>query len=281
MGWLEDLKKSVQAKTSGAVRAITQSAPVRMAGRALGSSFVRPSIGFKPEIAGLVASEFLLPKDSPLKSLVDTGLYLGSGPLNITLGLAGSTPQSEDPFDNWQRLGYKSKDDMIRRTSAQAQLEAGDKARVPRVYIPDDYGPPRPVRYQDGNVYVGDYVVRRFDKPATPEVSSDPSTQGGTRSPASRRPVEERRPPVTREVPASPNPPTPQETRVAIENELLAQAAKAEKTSELMRQMIELGVTGGMEADNMRQWVSSNQGLAENLIRDRLGREERLSKEFS
>jgi len=51
--------------------------------------------------------------------------------------LEGSTPQSGDPYDNWQRLGYSSKDDMIRRVTRQAQIENSDLARGS-----EQYGPP-------------------------------------------------------------------------------------------------------------------------------------------
>jgi len=53
--------------------------------------------------------------------------------------LEGSTPQSGDPYDNWQRLGYSSKDDMIRRVTRQAQIENSDRARGS-----EQYGPPIP-----------------------------------------------------------------------------------------------------------------------------------------
>jgi len=53
--------------------------------------------------------------------------------------LEGSTPQSGDPYDNWQRLGYSSKDDMLRRVSRQAQIENSDRARGS-----EQYGPPIP-----------------------------------------------------------------------------------------------------------------------------------------
>jgi len=99
--------------------------------------------------------------------------------------------------------------------------------------------------------------------------------------PAAKRPSGSDTVPVSSTVPINPNPPKEEQTRVAVENELLEQAAKTERTSELMRQMVELGVTGGMTSDNMREWVGANQGLAENLIRDRLGRKERLAKEFA
>jgi len=54
-----------------------------------------------------------------------TGL---GGTLLMVSQLEGDTPQSADPFGNWQRLGYASKDDMMQKVSRQAQLESGDKA---------------------------------------------------------------------------------------------------------------------------------------------------------
>lgn len=39
------------------------------------------------------------------------------------LGISGSTPQGDGKFDNWQRLGYKSKADMIARVTIQEQKE--------------------------------------------------------------------------------------------------------------------------------------------------------------
>jgi hypothetical protein len=248
MSWLE----SLTSKVKSAVAPVLQSPPARMAGRALESTYTRPMIGFKPEIAGIIASE-LLPKENAGKHLLDAALYLASGPLNTSLGLAGSTPQGDDPYFRWKQLGYTSREDMVNRVAAQQSLEA---ARERSVYTADDYGPPRPVRYPGGDLVIGDYVVKRFDTPAADRPSGSDTV------------------PV-------PNLPKKEQTRAAVENELLEQAAKTERTSELLRQMVELGVTGGMSADNMREWVGANQGLAENLIRDRLGRKERLAKEFA
>lgn len=282
MGWFEDLRNNVgRAVTQNpVVRAVTQSPPARMAGRALKSSYVRPMIGFKPEIGGIILSEFL-PKESPAKALVDAGLYLTSGPLNMTLGLGGSTPQSDDPYGRWQQLGYGSREDMIQRIANQARLDQRGQVqnKLPGVYIADDYGPPRPVRYQDGGVMIGDYAVTRFDTPAQRELAAN-QPQRNVMPPASTRPVEERRSPVSGQVPPRTTASSGEQTRVAVENELLKRAADQERTAELMRRMIELDVAGGMTADNMRTWVSANPELAQNLIADRLGRKERLAKEF-
>lgn len=131
------------------------------------------------------------------------------------------------------------------------------------------------------------YEARRKEYEANLKKPPVAPETGGTQPvrdvvpPAVNRPSGSNTTPVSQTVPINPNPSKEDETRVAVENELLAQAAKSERTSELMRQMVELDVTGGMTADNMRQWVGANQGLAENLIRDRLGRKERLAKEFA
>lgn len=280
MSWLDDLKRSVQSRASQATRSITQSAPMRMAGRVLNSSFVRPTIGFRPEIAGIVASE-LLPKENPVKKLVDAGLYLASGPFNITLGLAGSTPQGDDSYGNWRRLGYSSREDMASRIGKQQAYDQAIARRPPGTYIADDYGPPRPVRYDDGTVLVGDYRIDRFNPSIAGSETQAEQPQRDVSAPAVRRPVEERHVPISRPVPASPIPQSQEQIRKDIEAEMLVKAANQERTAELMRGMIELGVTGGMTADNMRQWVSKNPVLAQNLIKDRLGRKERLAEEFA
>lgn len=271
MSWLDDLKRSVQSRASQATRAITQSAPMRMAGRVLNTSFVRPTIGFRPEIAGIVASE-LLPKENPVKKLVDAGLYLASGPLNITLGLAGSTPQGDDPYGNWRRLGYSSREDMISRIGKQQAYDQAIARRPPGTYIADDYGPPRPVRYDDGTVLVGDYRIDRFNPSiAGSEVQAE-QPQRDVSAPAVRRPVEERHPPVSREVPASPTPrPQPQSM-----NELAQLYARQRalgtamaKGGELQRRLYEGGAAEGMPVESFMSWVEANPDLAYRLAEKR------------
>lgn len=271
MSWLDDLKRSVQSRASQATRALTQSAPMRMAGRVLNTSFVRPTIGFRPEIAGIVASE-LLPKENPVKKLVDAGLYLASGPLNITLGLAGSTPQGDDPYGNWRRLGYSSREDMISRIGKQQVYDQAIARRPPGTYIADDYGPPRPVRYDDGTVLVGDYRIDRFNQSiADSEVQAE-QPQRDVSAPAVRRPVEERHPPVSREVPASPTPrPQPQSM-----NELAQLYARQRalgtamaKGGELQRRLYEGGAAEGMPVESFMSWVEANPDLAYRLAEKR------------
>lgn len=271
MSWLEDLKRSVQSGASQAFRTVTQSAPARMAGRALGSSFVRPTIGFKPEIAGIIASE-LLPKENPVKKLVDAGLYLASGPLNITAALAGSSPQSEDPYGNWQRLGYKSREDMISRITKQQAVDQALASRPPGTYIADDYGPPRPVQYDDGTVLVGNYRVDRFNPSVAGSEVQAPQPQRDVIAPAMRRPVEERRPPVTQEVPASPTPTQPPQSI----NELAQMYARQRvlgtemvKGGELQRRLYEGGAAEGMPVESFMTWVEANPDLAYRLAEKR------------
>ena len=267
MGWLDDLKKSITSNP--AVRAVTQSPPVRMAGRALGSTYVRPTIGFRPEIAGIIASEFL-PRNNPVKSLVDAGLYLASGPLNITAGLAGSTPQSDDPYGNWRRLGYSSREDMVSRVAKQQALEQAVASRPPGTYIADDYGPPRPVRYKDDTVLVGDYRVDRFNPAVVDAEVQAPQPRRDAIPPAARRPVEERRPPVSQEVPASPTP-KPQSM-----NELAQMYARQRvlgsemaKGGELQRRLYEGGAAEGMPVESFMTWVEANPDLAYRLAEKR------------
>lgn len=271
MSWLEDLKRSVQSGASQALRTVTQSAPARMAGRALGSSFVRPTIGFKPEIAGIIASEFL-PKENPVKKLVDAGLYLASGPLNITAGLAGSSPQSEDPYGNWQRLGYRSREDMISRITKQQAVDQALASRPPGTYIADDYGPPRPVQYNDGTILVGEYRIDRFNPSVAGSEVQAPQPQRDVTAPAVRRPVEERRSPVTQEVPASPTPARQPQSM----NELAQMYARQRvlgtemaKGGELQRRLYEGGAAEGMPVESFMTWVEANPDLAYRLAEKR------------
>jgi len=278
MGWFEDLRNTVTRTTAQGTSGLK-----RLAGQALktmDAPFVRPMIGFKPEIGGAIVSA-VLPEENPVKKLVDAGLYLASGPLMMTAGLAGSAPQTDDQYGNWRNLGYKSREDMISRIEKQKAFETALASRPPNTYIADDYGPPRPVRYNDGSVLIGDYRVDRFNPTVAQAETTAPQPQRSAVAPASRRPLEESHAPVSRTIPASPAPQSTEQVRKAVEEEMLAKAANQERTAELMRSMIELGATGGMTADNMREWVSKNPVLAQNLIKDRLGRKERLAEEFA
>ena len=199
--------------------------------------------------------------------------FLGGPQVGIGLNILDAGPTSA--YDT-----LEGQAELKRIQDARDLKKSLEAAHKRSVYIADDYGPPRPVRYANGNLVIDDYVVKRFDAPAAAETSGTQPVRDAV-PPAAKRPSGSDTVPVSSTVPINPNPPKEEQTRVAVENELLEQAAKTERTSELMRQMVELGVTGGMTSDNMREWVGANQGLAENLIRDRLGRKERLAKEFA
>ena len=272
MGWFDNLRSAVTQATSQ-----TTSGLKRFAGQAvksLDSPFVRPMIGLKPEIGGAVVSA-LLPEDNPAKKVLDAALYLASGPLTMTAGLAGSTPQGETSYDNWRSLGYSSKQDMVNRIAEQKQKDIADRTRAvlmsrrpPGTYIADDYGPPRPVKYDDGTILVGDYRVDRFN-PASAEVEASQPRRDVT-PPATRRPVEEQRPPVTREVPASP---TPQPQSMNELAQMYARqrilGAEMAKGGELQRRLYEGGAVEGMSPEALMTWVDANPDLAYRLAEKR------------
>ena len=265
MGWFDNLRSAVTQATSQ-----TTSGLKRFAGQAvksLDSPFVRPMIGLKPEIGGAVVSA-LLPEDNPAKKVLDAALYLASGPLTMIAGLAGSSPQSDDPYSNWQRLGYKSREDMVSRVAKQQAADQALASRPPRTYIADDYGPPRPVKYDDGTILVGDYRVDRFN-PASAEVEASQPRRDVT-PPATRRPVEEQRPPVTREVPASPTP-QPQSMNELAQMYARQRVLGAEmaKGGELQRRLYEGGAVEGMSPEALMTWVDANPDLAYRLAEKR------------
>ena len=267
MGWFDDLRSAVTQATSQ-----TTSGLKRFAGQAvksLDSPFVRPMIGLKPELGGVVAS-MLLPEGNPAKQVLDAGLYLASGPLSMTAGLAGSSPQSDDPYGNWQRLGYKSREDMVSRVAKQQAADQALASRPPRTYIADDYGPPRPVKYDDGTILVGDYRVDRFNSAPASTGAGAAQARPDATAPATRRPVEEQRPPVTREVPASPTP-QPQSMNELAQTYARQRVLGAEmaKGGELQRRLYEGGAVEGMSPEALMTWVDANPDLAYRLAEKR------------
>ena len=93
-----------------------------------------------------------------------------------------------------------------------------------------------------------------------------------TGSPAARRPVEEQRPPVTREVPASPTPARQPQSM----NELAQMYARQRvlgtemaKGGELQRRLYEGGAAEGMPVESFMTWVEANPDLAYRLAEKR------------
>lgn len=88
--------------------------------------------------------------------------------------LEGSSPQSEDPFDRWQQLGYSSKNDMMQRVSRQAQLENADRARGK-----EQFGPDAP--YVVGGIAYSPITGRALNPPAN--AFNPPQLGGGSPPP--------------------------------------------------------------------------------------------------
>lgn len=265
MSWLDALAAKVK-------QAVTQAPAVtrRLAGqavRSLDAPFVRPMSGLKSQIGGAVLSS-VLPEQNPIKKLADVGLYLTSGPLMMTAGLAGGAPQTEDPYDNWRALGYSSKEDMITRVEKQKAFDAAMARRAPGTYIAEDYGPPRPMQYGNDLILVGDYRVDRFKPSVAAAETQGTQPQRAVAPPAVRRPEQEAHAPVTRQVPASPIP-APRQAPVEEMNELGKLYAKQQvrgmemaKGGELQRRLWESGEMRGMTPEAFMTWVEANPGLA-------------------
>ena len=168
--------------------------------------------------------------------------------------------------------------DLSGFSAAEIQEMVGSP-RVGGLTVPAPYEAPAPAPLPlDIDWSQAVTTARRETGGATPE-------RGVVTRPADRRPVEESRPAVTRQVDPSTTPasdrPSPQVVQQVVQEDLLKQAAEKARTADLIQRMKEVGATGGMGEDAMRTWVSSHQDLAERLIEDRLGKEARLAKEFS
>ena len=178
--------------------------------------------------------------------------YFGFGPkVGAVLNILDAGPTNA--YDT-----LEGQAELQRRQDAYNLKKSQEAARERSVYIADDYGPPRPVRYPSGQVLLGDYVVKRFDPPE--EKSSLPP------APPQDRPVEERRPPVSETVPPTSTPSPEERTQ---ENDLARFYAKTHmrgsemaQGGELQRRLWESGEMRGMTPESFMSWVEANPGLA-------------------
>ena len=180
--------------------------------------------------------------------------------------LEGSTPQSEDPYDNWQRLGYSSKDDMLRRVSRQAQIENSDRARGSEQYGPPipAGGTPPPAPVLPPPPEVVDRRAGRQIPPAAPVVPG--TTSNGAGVPAQRQNVQQRA--LSQEVlnaaqqyaaPTSVPLPSFYEGQQQLGRSLL-------KGGVMQQQLQDLGGAKGMTTEALNQWAQANPGLAYSLL---------------
>jgi len=207
--------------------------------------------------------------------------------------LEGSTPQSEDPFDRWQQLGYSSKNDMMQRVSRQAQIEYQDRARGAASFgppvpdrlkqLPDTSSnvgggapPPAPIlpapplRAGAGS-QAGQLTPPVADVPIGGSFAGGPSYQGagvsnGAGVPALRQNVQERA--LSQEVlNAAQQYAAPTSVPLSSFYEGQQQLGRSMlKDQVLQRQLQDLGGASGMTPEALNQWATENPGVAYQLL---------------
>lgn len=243
-----------------------------------GSHLVGPAL-----TGGFAAYEISQGKD-PKQVAIETGVYEGASALGAGIGgvlggppgaIAGGiiAPVAVGALDI---LPNKLAD--ISGFSVEELREIAGRPRVGGLTTPAPYEAP-PVPDVTSNIFGNIDFTTVKATPVVAETGADQPIRSRP-SPAAQRPVEESHTPLSRTMPATANPPTREETRQAVEDELIARAAQQKRTDDLTRQLIEAGATKGMTDENARKWVASNTELAEQVLADRLGREQRLAKEF-
>jgi hypothetical protein len=205
-------------------------------------------------------------------ALLGGGTSIG-GTLASLAFLEGSSPQSADPYDRWQQLGYGSKEDMRRRIQLQAQVEGNQKAT-------EQFGPGIP----NGLIDRSAVAPPRLDTPSASGALTDASSgrqqtgqlsppppnlpvgpgavSNGAGVPAQRQNVQQRQ--LSQEVlnaaqqyaaPASVSLPSFYEGQQQLGRSM-------EQTGELQRQLRELGGAAGMSDQALMSWAKANPGLA-------------------
>lgn len=122
--------------------------------------------------------------------------------------------------------------------------------------------------------YLRQQKQQRAEQTRAGELEAPQQTRTFAASPAARRPVEELRPPMSRQVPASPNP--PQQKQPETMNELAQLYAEQyrkgremEQGGELQRRLMEGGAVPGMTPEALMTWVQANPDLAYRLAEKR------------
>lgn len=122
--------------------------------------------------------------------------------------------------------------------------------------------------------YLREQKQQRAEQTRANELEAPQQTRAATASPASRRPVEESRPPVSQEVPASPNIPQQREPETMNElGQMYAQQYRKgrgmEQSGELQRRLYEGGAAEGMSPEALMTWVEAHPDLAYRLAEKR------------
>ena len=115
--------------------------------------------------------------------------------------------------------------------------------------------------------YLREQQNARAEQARAAEIEAPQQSRGSASSPATQRPVEERRPPVTREVPASPTPSMNELDQTYARQRVLG--AEMAKGGELQRRLYEGGAAEGMPVEKFMTWVEANPDLAYRLAEKR------------
>jgi len=115
---------------------------------------------------------------------------------------------------------------------------------------------------------------RKANETRAAELESPQQTRTFAPSPAARRPVEESRPPISQQIPASPNPPQQREPETMNElaqlyAEQYRKGREMERGGELQRRLMEGGAVPGMTPEALMTWVEANPDLAYRLAEKR------------
>lgn len=272
MGWFEDLKNRIWLETRKALRNKSVLTPPavpatgapqnrggvrRFAGRIARSPITQGGFDFGVRVAS---------GEDP----VDAGINVGAGMSAAALASKANPikhPAVQFPVSLGAYLAASNTADWLNQNVVKPML-TGVSGEQRGSFTDPRYGPTGAPLYGVGGGNAGASVQPALGPTSPVQASTTP------------RPVPSTNQPSRAVVPSSPPAPVVDDVQRAVESELLAKAAQ-QRTDDLVRQMTELGVTGGMTPENMRKWVGANVGLADRLIQDRLGREARLAKEFA
>lgn len=242
-----------------------------------GSHLVGPAL-----TGGFAAYEISQGKD-PKQVAVETGVYEGASALGAGIGgaLAGPPGAIAGGILAPVAVGalgiVPEKLADISGFSVAELREAAGAPRVGGLTVPAPYESPA-IPDVASQVLGGIDFSRVNTTAAAAETSGDQPARSFT-APAASRPVEESRPPVSQRVPVTATPPAGEQARKAVEEEMIVRATQ-QRTEELLSKLTEIGATKGMTEDNARTWISKHKNLAERLVADQAGREQRLAQEF-
>ncbi len=115
--------------------------------------------------------------------------------------------------------------------------------------------------------YMQEQRRKRAAQTRAAELEAPQQTRQPASSPSTQRPVEEARPPITSEVPASPTPSMNELAQLYARQRILG--TEMAKGGELQRRLYEGGAAEGMPVEDFMSWVETHPDLAYRLAEKR------------